>query len=107
MFKLIRNLFEWLGAFLRSRNSLELEIVALRQQLYVLKRKHPRSRLSAGDQVFWVFLRRVWSRWADVLVIVKADTVVRWHRAGFRLYWCWLSRCKKRGRPRVVPRFVN
>jgi hypothetical protein len=101
MFKLIWNLFEWLGAFLRSRNSLGLEIVALRQQLYVLKRKHPRSRLSVGDQVFWVFLRRVWSRWAEVLVIVKPDTVARWHRAGFRLYWRWLSRRKKRGRPRV------
>jgi hypothetical protein len=39
--------------------------------IHVLKRKHPRSRLSVGDQVFWVFLRRVWSRWADLLVIVK------------------------------------
>ena len=82
MFKLIWSLFEWLGSFLRSRNSLGLEIVALRQQLHVLKRKHPRSRLSVGDQVFWVFLCHVW---ADVLVIVKPDTVVRWHHAGFGL----------------------
>ena len=101
MFKLVWSLFEWFTAFLRSRNSLGLEIVALRQQVIVLKRKHPRSRLSVWDQVFWVFLRRVWSRWAEVLVVVKPETVVRWHRAGFRLYWRWLSRRRELGRPRI------
>jgi putative transposase len=101
MFKLVSSLFEWFTAFLRSRNSLGLEIVALRQQVNVLKRKHPRPRMSMWDQVFWVFLRRVWSRWAEVLVVVKPETVVRWHRAGFRLYWRWLSRRKEVGRPRI------
>jgi len=101
MFKLVWSLFEWFTAFLRSRNSLGLEIVALRQQVIVLKRKHPRSRLSVWDQVFWVLLRRVWSRWAEVLVVVKPETVVRWHRAGFRLYWRWLSRRRELGRPRI------
>ena len=92
MFKLVWSVFEWFAVFLRSRNSFGLEIVALRRHVNVLKRKHPRSRLSVWDQVFWVFLRRVWSRWAEVLVLVKPETVVRWHRAGFRLYWRWLSR---------------
>jgi hypothetical protein len=54
-----------------------------------------------SDQVFWVLLRRVWSRWAEVLVVVKPETVVRWHRAGFRLYWRWLSRRRELGRPRI------
>ena len=76
--------------------------MALRLQVNVLKRQHPRSRLSVWDQVFWVFLRRVWSRWAEVLVVVKPETVVRWHRAGFRLYWRWLSRRRELGRPRIV-----
>jgi hypothetical protein len=101
MFKLVWSLFEWFTAFLRSRNSLGLEIVALRQQVNVLKRKHPRSRLRVWDHVFWVFLRRVWSRWAKVLVVVKPETVVRWHRAGFRLYWRRLSRRRELGRPRI------
>src|SRR5215469_13888931 len=101
MFKLAWSLLEWLTAFLRSRNSLGLEIVALRLQVNVLKRKHPQSRLRVWDQVFWVFLRRVWSRWAEVLVVVKPETVVRWHRAGFRLYWRWLSRRRDHGRPKI------
>ncbi len=87
MFEFVMSLFGWFGTFLRSRNSLAFEIVALRQQISVLKRKNPRPRLGAWDQVFWLFLRRVWSRWAEVLVVVKPETVVRWHRAGFRFYW--------------------
>jgi transposase InsO family protein len=51
--------------------------------------------------VFWVFLRRVWSRRTEALAVVKPETVVRWHRAGFRLYWCFLSRRREKGRPRL------
>jgi hypothetical protein len=46
------------------------------------------------DGAFWLVLSRLWSRWADVLVVVKPDTVVRWHRAGFRLWWRWKSRSR-------------
>jgi putative transposase len=61
-----------------------------------------RPRIHAADRAFWVVLHRLWTRWADVLVIVKPDTVVRWHRAGFRLYWRWISRRgSRRGRPPV------
>ena len=44
------------------------------------------------DRVFWMLLRPTWSRWKDALVIVRAETVVGWHRSGFRLYWRWKSR---------------
>ena len=81
-----------LRVFFRSRRDTALEILALRQQLAVLKRKRPRPRLHSLDRLFWIGLRRVWSRWSDVLVVVKADTVVGWHRAGFRLFWRWRSR---------------
>ena len=101
MFKFVLSLLGWFNAFLRSRNSLGLEIVALRHQVCVRKRKNARPRLSAWDKVFWVFLRRVWSRWTEVLAVVKPETVVRWHRAGFRLYWCFLSRHREKGRPRL------
>jgi hypothetical protein len=57
--------------------------------------------LNSGDRFFWTTLRRLWSRWADVLLIVKPDTVVGWHRAGFRLYWRWRSRPRV-GRPRIT-----
>ncbi len=101
MFKSVMCLFGWFSAFLRCGNSLGLEIVALRQQVSVLKRKSPRPRLSPWDQLFWVFLRRAWSRWAEVLVVVKPETVVGWHRTGFRLYWRFLSRRREKGRPRI------
>ena len=83
----------------RSRADLVLENLALRQQLAVLVRAGRRPRVSSADRWFWVVLRRVWSRWTEVLVFVTPDTVVRWHRAGFRLYWNWLSRRGRGGRP--------
>jgi putative transposase len=101
MFTLILSLLGWFMTFVRSRNSMGLEIVALRHQVSILKRKNGRPRLGRWDRVLWVFLRRVWSRWAAVLVIVKPETVVRWHRAGFRLYWSFLSMRREKGRPRI------
>jgi putative transposase len=84
--------------FFRSRVSTSLEILALRQQVAVLKRKRPRPSLNRLDRLFWTTLRNIWPRWSDVLVIVKPQTVVGWHRAGFRLYW----RSRPRGgRPKV------
>ena len=72
--------------FVRSRADIALEVLALRQQVAVLKRKRPRPPLNTGDRLFWMLFRRFWSRWADTLVIVKPETVIGWHRAGFRLY---------------------
>ena len=90
-----------LRVFFRTRSDAALEILALRQQVAVLKRKRPRPPLSAGDRLFRTTLRRVWRRWADVLLIVKSETVVGWHRAGFSLYWRWRSR-PRGGRPRIT-----
>jgi putative transposase len=85
----------------RSRCSLALEIVALRQQLEVLKRKNPRPRLRIQDRVFWILIRRFWPAWSKALIIVKSETVVAWHRAGFRLAWRLRSRAKILGRPKL------
>lgn len=87
----------------KTRRSLALENLALRQQLAVLQRSVKRPRLSNLDRGLWVLLRRFWTDWAKVLVIVKPDTVVRWHRAGFRRYWTWRSRRLRPGRPCVAP----
>jgi putative transposase len=87
--------------FFRSRSDTALEVLALRQQVAVLKRKRPRPRLNSFDRFFWTSLERIWSRWTDVLVIVKPETVVGWHRAGFRLYWRWRSR-RRVGRPSIT-----
>jgi hypothetical protein len=87
--------------FFRSRSDTALEVLALRQQVAVLKRKRPRPTLNSLDRLFWTTLRNFWTRWSDVLVIVKPETVVGWHRAGFRLYWRWRSR-PRGGRPKIT-----
>jgi len=97
----IRSLLAAIRVFLRSRGDTALEVLALRQQVAVLKRKRPRPHLNGLDRLFWTTLRCFWSRWSDVLVIVKPETVVGWHRAGFHLYWRWGSR-RRGGRPKVT-----
>jgi putative transposase len=79
-----------------SRSNLLLENLVLRQQLAVLKRRHPRKKVSTMDRMFWLVLRKVWSGWKGSLIIVTPETVVRWHRAGFRIYWRWISHSRRR-----------
>src|SRR5271156_770407 len=104
MLRLLRLLAVPVIGFFRSRRDLLLENLALRQQLAVLKRRHSRPRLAATDRLFWVILRRFWSRWRHALILVQPDTVVRWHRAGFKLYWTWLSRHRVRAGRSSRPR---
>jgi putative transposase len=87
----------------RTQRALVLENLALRHQLAVLQRTVPRPRLRASDRVFWVLLARLWSGWPAALAIVQPDTVIRWQRAGFRLFWTWKSRRHGPGRPAVAP----
>jgi len=82
-----------------SRSQLALENLALRQQLAVLSRERPRPALRRRDRLFWVCLSKLWSGWRSALVLVQPDTVIRWHRQGFRLWWRWRSRSKRVGRP--------
>ena len=99
-----------LGIFLRlfcSRRTLLLENLALRQQLVVLKRRRPRSRLSSFDRLFWIIARRFWSGWERSLIIVTPETVIRWHRAGFRLYWSLISRVRRQVGRKMTPKEVR
>ena len=95
MTDLILPILAVIRVLLRSRRDTALEVLALRQQVAVLKRKRPRPKLNSLDRLIWTTLHRFWSRWSDVLVIVKPETVIGWHRAGFHLYW------RGRSRPRV------
>src|SRR6202158_2226807 len=79
----------------RPRRSLRLENLALRQQLAVLKRRHPRPRVNLLDKLFWVAVRRFWSGWAQSLISVTPQTVARWHRGGFRLCWKLISKVRR------------
>jgi putative transposase len=92
---------------LHSRRTLLLENLALRQQLAALKRRHPRPRLSMADKLFWILALRFWSRWKQALIVVTPETVVRWHRAGFRLYWKLISKVRRPIGRRQSPKEVR
>jgi transposase InsO family protein len=88
----------------KPRQELVLENLALRQQIMVLKRSAKRPRLTKSDRLFWIVLSKFWSRWSEVLQLVKPETVVRWHRESFRHYWTWKSRVRRFGRPSIDPK---
>jgi putative transposase len=95
----MHSLFSWLSCRFRGRVELELEVIALRHQLAVLRRQRPgRTQLFSIDRLIWVWLYRLWPRFLKVIVVVKPATVIQWHRQGFRLYWRWRS---KSGRPAI------
>jgi putative transposase len=89
------------GQFM-ARAALVLENLALRQQLTIYQRSQKRPRLRAEDRVFWVVFRRLWRHWDRALIVVKPETVIAWHRQGFRLLWRWRSRDRRVGRPRIA-----
>jgi putative transposase len=96
-----------LCSIFRSRLDLQLENLALRHQVGVLQRSaRKRPQLRSRDRLFWVALSRLWRDWRSTLLIVKPETVIAWHRKGFRLFWTWKVRHRQRGRP-IVPREVR
>lgn len=105
-------MFKWfkivLGAArsaLRNQRDLALENLVLRQQLAVLKQSSRRPQLTDADRSFWALISRIWQGWRSALHIVQPETVIRWHRQGFRYYWRWKSR--GRGRPRIDPEIIE
>ena len=102
MFHIFGLVFGLIVRAFRSRDELLLENLVLGQQLSVLKRRTRQPRVSAVDKLFLVVIRKFWSGWKNSLILVSPETVVRWHRAGFRLYWSWLSRHRiQTGRKRI------
>jgi putative transposase len=100
MMSVLLSLVLTLRTLARSRAALQLEILALRHQPQVLQRSRRRLRLARTDRWLWALISRVWTGWRAALVIVKPDTVIAWHRQGFRPWWAWKSR-RRMGRPTV------
>src|SRR6266481_4845669 len=107
MFRFVGLCFGMLVRFFRGRQSLLLENLALRQQLVTLKRRNPRPSLGLFDKLFWVIARRVWSAWKQSLLIVTPETVVRWHRTGFCMYWRLISRVRRQVGRKRTPKEVR
>ena len=84
----LKTLLATLSSIFRSRAALQLENLALRHPIGILQRSpKKRSKLTPGDRRLWVALSHIWRDWRSALAIVKPETVVAWHRAGFRLFW--------------------
>lgn len=100
---IIQAIFFLIRAFLVSHLSLAAENLALRQQLAVFKHSGKRPKLRPRDRLFWVVLSRLWSDWRSALAIVQPETVIRWHRRAFNLFWRWKCKAGKLGRPAIEP----
>lgn len=100
-------ILDWVGktflSIFKTRQQLTLDNLAFRQQLMVLNRSAKRPQLTHFDRMFWVLLSKFWNHWAKSLLIVQPETVLRWHRQGFRLYWRWNSYGQRLGRPFIGP----
>ena len=92
----------------RTRAAIQAEILVLRHQLLVLQRsvRTHKVRLTASDRFLWVWLSRLWREWRSALLIVKPETVIAWHRRGFRVYWSWKSR-HPQGRPSLSREVID
>ena len=107
MLIVLTTLLGTLSSMVRSRAVLVLENLALRHQNGVLQRSaRKRFNLVRADRLLWVWLSRIWSDWRLALAIVKPETVVAWHRAGFRRFWTWKVRRGQPGRS-VIARQVR
>src|SRR5918912_329623 len=103
--ELVRLVLTSVLAAVRPRQDLVLENLLLRHQLAVLTRPtrtRPRARLRAWDKLLWGLARRSCAGWREHRAFVTPETVVRWHRQGWRLFWCWKSRSRG-GRPHLSP----
>jgi hypothetical protein len=101
MTDLLKLILGVLASLFKSRTKLEAEILILRQQINVLRRQMPkRPDLNNTDRFLFVWLYHWFPSVLGAIAIVRPETIIRWHRAGFRGYWRWRSR-NRVGRPKV------
>ncbi|MHC4512969.1 MAG: integrase core domain-containing protein [Planctomycetota bacterium] len=103
----ITHLLVLTNALVADRSRLALENIALRQQIVVLKRSVGRAKIDDSDRIFWILMRRLLDSWRDTLLIVKPETVIKWHRKGWRYYWRRKSQRGKPGRPKIDPEVIE
>jgi len=101
----LTTLFATLSSIFHLRAALQLENLALGHQIGVVQRA-ARRKLTPLDRLLWVWFFRIWSDWRSALAIIEPETVVAWHRKGFRLFWTWKVRHGQPGRP-IISREVR
>ena len=101
MLEILHPLATFVGNLFRSRRRLEIENLFLRHQLNIAMRRAPRRlRLHGSDRALLVWITRVWPNLLDLSRVVKPQTILRWHRSGFKAFWRWKSR-HRAGRPKI------
>src|SRR5271169_1698920 len=101
MLTILRMLLIFVACLFKSRSRLEAENLFLRHQLNIaLRRARPRLRLRGGDRVLLVWMVRLWPSLLGMAKVVQPETILRWHRSGFKAFWRWKSR-NRAGRPKV------
>src|ERR1700731_599094 len=104
----LTTLLATLSSIFRSRAALDLENLALRHQIGVLQRSaRKRPKWTSADRLLLIFLSRFWRDWRSALAIIKPETVLAWHRAGFRLFWTWKVGRGQPGRPLISSEVRN
>src|SRR6267378_3291086 len=99
MVGMVELLLGWLASLLKSRRRLQAENLVLRHQINILRRHSPRrTRLSNQDRLVFVWLYRLCPTVVDAIAIIRPETLIRWHRRGFRAFWRWKSHSRG-GRP--------
>jgi len=83
----------------KKQSDLVLENLALRQQLSIYHHTLKRPKIRTQDRIFWVLFSKIWKEWRDALIVVKPETVILWHKKGFKLFWKFKSRKRGPGRP--------
>jgi hypothetical protein len=101
MLRLLGSLLPTLRSALGTRTDLASENLALRQQLGALRQQLKRPQVRFADGLFWAWLHCFWGRWREALTFVQPETVIRWHRRGFKRFWTWRSRRRGLGRPEI------
>src|SRR5258708_9567615 len=94
-------------SFFKPRAALQLENLALRHQLGVLRSSVKKPKLTPLDRLLWAWLCGLWADWRCALIVVKPETVIAWHRKCFRLFWTWKFRHGRPGRPSVLTDVPN
>jgi len=100
-------LLNFVFSLFQSRISMTMEIIALRHQILVYKRKNKQPEIRPTDRIFWSWLSRLWPQWKAAIYLVKPETIIAWRRKKFKEHWAKLCRNGKPGRPPKDPEIVR
>ena len=87
MKNLVILLFEFIRLLFKNRHNLILENLLLRQQIIILKRKTKKPKLKNIDRIILIWISKLWNDWKSALIIVKPETLIGWHKRGFKFFW--------------------